>query len=207
MNGLNNIFSMQMEMFGWGVGSLALIWGLLLWGKPEMTEFMMLGVVAVVIVVYGFYWFSGSFYIGPRYWFTLFFPLLVLSSGGFEAVMARIELAGGSRDSAHVALALLCVFGLLVFTPWRGVEKYHSYNRFTTEIRDARQAGTFGNALVFFKIEADPGAALVLNDPRLPSGQPIFIRDLGPAANAAVMAAFPERSVMYFRDGAATPDG
>jgi len=198
---LHNIFYTNFEFLGWGIGSLALVWCMALWGRFQAFDLMMLTVIVTIATALFFYWFSGSFYIGPRYWFSMLIPLLVLSAGGLEALNQKISQAGADPKSLGIAVFILCLFGLLVFTPWRGVEKYYSYGGFISDVRSDLLDGKFGTAIVFFDINADPGSALVLNQPSLPADQPIFIRDLGAAANAAVISAFPNRSVLYYRDG------
>jgi len=203
INTAQNLSSLQLELFGWGIGSLALVYALLLWGKLRRADVAMLAIAGAVIVALFFYWFSGSFYIGPRYWFSLFFPMLYLSASGFAALSDRLALLGADRRTARVTLFVICLFGLFVFIPWRGVEKYYQFGRYDTEIRDARDAGAFGNAVVFFDIRSDPGAALVLNDPWLPADRPVFLNDRGPGFDrAAAAAAFPGRPVLRYSGAA-----
>jgi len=198
VNTLQNLSALQLEMFGWGVGSLALFWAMLLWGRWRRADAAMLAVVAGVVVALFFYWFSGSFYIGPRYWFAAFPALLYLSASGYEALAARLKRLGVHGYSSGVTLFLLALFGLLVFTPWRGVEKYHRFGGYRADIRQAMEAGLFDNRLVFVDTDADPGSFLYLNDPWLPAERPLFLPDMGPEANAAVAAAFPGRAAMLF---------
>jgi hypothetical protein len=190
--------SLQLELFGWGIGSLVLIYALLFWGKLRRTDWAMLAIAITTIAALFFYWFSGSFYIGPRYWFALFFPALYLSASGFDALSERLASLGGDRRTARVTLFVMCLFGLFVFIPWRGVEKYYRFRNFDTEVRQAQNIGLFGNAVVFFDIEANPGSALVLNDPRLPPDQPIFLNAHGEGIDTAVAAAFPNRPAVHF---------
>ena len=99
---------------------------------------------------------------------------------------------------AMSALWVLCLFGLLVFTPWRGATKYHNYADFRAEVPAAAATGAFGSALVFVKTDRDIGTAFALNDPFLREGRPIFLRDLGAEQNRAAADAMPDRDVVYF---------
>ena len=81
---------------------------------------------------------------------------------------------------------------------WRGALKYYNYADFRAEVPKAAASGTFGSALVFVKTDRDIGTAFALNDPFLREGRPIFLRDLGPEANGATIAAMPSRDVVYF---------
>lgn len=198
INTLHNLSALQLELFGWGVGSLALIFALILWGRLKAREYAMLAICVVIIGAMFLYWFSGGYYLGPRYWFSLLFPALLLSSSGYFVVSYRLRDRGLNADSPAYILLVLSLFGLLVFTPWRGVTKYHGYNRVTSDIRQDLEQGDFGNALVFYDIPENPASAFYLNDPRLPDDKPVFLMDLGPAVNAQAARAFPNRDIRYW---------
>ncbi len=73
------------------------------------------------------YWFSGGFYVGPRYWFGLLVPILFWSAAGFDTLSERLEKLNVTNETAMAVLMFLCLFGLSVFTTWRGVEKFYDY--------------------------------------------------------------------------------
>ena len=200
INTLQNVTSLQLDLFGWGIGSLALIWTLLIWGRPGRLDLAMGVLACAVIGAMFFYWFSGSFYIGPRYWFSLFIPAVILSASGYDALKIRLSNMNTDQTSAALALVTLCLFGALVFTSWRGAEKYHIYGTFSPEFSTKTQAGEFGNAVVLFTTDADTGSALFLNDPFLRPDRPVFILDQGEPGNSAVTQAFPDRPVIYYDD-------
>ena len=200
LNTMNNLSALQLELFGWGIGSLALVWGLLLWGRPNRADRAMLALVLTVVGAMFLYWFAGSFYIGPRYWFAAFFALLFLSASGYRAVAGRLMRLGVHGYSSGITLFMLAVFGLSVFTPWRGVAKYHGFGNVTADLRQAAERGDFGNGVVFFDLQADVASALMLNDPWLSPGAPVFLRDMGPEANARAAAALAGRKVYSYTD-------
>ena len=197
INTANNIASTQFEYLGWASGSLALIFCLFLWGQPDRVDKHMIALSLLIMVAMFFYWFAGSFYIGPRYWFGLLFPLLILSASGFEALSARLQTLGVEAPAMNATLIVLCLFGLLVFTPWRGVEKFYGYQRYSPHFADLLSSGELGNALLFVKPKAQYGSALLLNDPGLPEDAPIFLRDLGDEQNARTIGAFADRPVIH----------
>ncbi|MBV1903815.1 MAG: hypothetical protein KUG58_09290 [Marinosulfonomonas sp.] len=197
INTANNIASTQFEYLGWACGSLALVTCLFLWGQPNRVDKGMIALSLLVVVAMFFYWFAGSFYIGPRYWFSLLFPLLILSVSGFDALSNRLQTLGVQPEAMQATLLVLCLFGLLVFTPWRGVEKYFGYQKYSPHYAEMRASGDFGNALVFIKQKAQFGSAFLLNDPGLPDDAPIFLRDLGEVQNARAIAVFPDRPIIY----------
>jgi hypothetical protein len=198
VNAINNLSSLSIEMFGWGLGSLALFWVYVLYAKPTRFEQAMMLLSALIIAALFFYWFSGSFYIGPRYWFSAFFPLMVLSAKGFLILQGKLETLSVARDASGVVLLVLCLFGTVVFTSWRGVEKYYEYGNFHSFPRDQLASGELADAIVFFDPETvDYGSAFNENDPWQAEGRPLFIRDMGAEINTAVINAMPGRPVVY----------
>ncbi|WP_171236730.1 glycosyltransferase family 39 protein [Ruegeria sp. HKCCA6837] len=196
LNLFNGIAALNLELLGWTFGSLVPVWIVLIWRKT-LTGFdrAMLMIFVVLVGVLFFYWFTGTFYIGPRYWHTALLPILVLSAAGIEAINDR--LLDRHRGRLHCIVLLLCAVSVTSFTSWRGVSKYNSYGGYTGDIRRQAHAAGLGHALVFVSTTGEIGSALYLNDPFLPPDQPIFLRDLGAEQNAAIIAAFPGREVVF----------
>ena len=199
LNLLNSIASLNLELLGWTFGSLVPIWIVLIWRK-RLTGFdrAMLVIFVAFVGVLFFYWFTGTFYVGPRYWHTALLPILVLSAAGIDAIHER--LPERHRGRLHCIVLLLCAVSVVSFTSWRGVSKYSGYGGYTGDIRRQAAQEDWGHALVIVSTQGDVGSALYLNDPFLPSGRPVFVRDLGPDGNAATIAAFPDREVIYVTD-------
>ncbi len=199
LNLINAIASLNLELLGWTFGSLVPIWVVFIWRK-KLTGFdrAMLVIFVALVGVLFFYWFTGTFYLGPRYWHTALLPILVLSAAGIEAIADRLPEQHRGRLSSVVLL--LCAFSVVSFTSWRGVSKYDGYGGYTGDVRRQVEAADLGNALVFVSTNGDIGSALYLNDPFLPPNKPIFLEDLGPEQNAAIIAAFPGREVVYLND-------
>lgn len=200
INTHNALSSLQFEMLGWSVGSLALVIAYLIWQRPKGFDGAMIAVVAVLGVMTFFYWFADIYYIGPRYWFLASFPLLYLAMRGYEAL--RTRFAGrGEMDFLRIdsVLWLLCLFGLLVFTPWRGVAKYNDFADHHAAVRDDMLTGRFGNAVVLVTGRGHPDSALSLNDPWLRADRPVFLNDTGTLDREALAAAFPGRQIIDYR--------
>lgn len=206
LNTINLTASLQFELLGWTMGSLALIYTFFLWQRSKRTfDWAMVVVATTVIVVMSLYWFADSYYFGPRYWFLAAFPFLYLSVRGYDALRSRFsDAAGGVRLDSILAFA--CLFGLAVFTPWRGVAKYHEYGNFHTSWRDALTSGAFGNAIVLMQKRGNEGAAIILNDPWFTPDRPIFLLDQGNLDEAALKAAFPGREILRFDPGWSAKD-
>lgn len=195
LNTANGLASVNFETLGWSIGALAPIWAALIWGR--VTRGLDLAMLILLLTVIGlmlFYWFSGTFYVGPRYWYVAVVPLIVLAACGIEAVQSRLDQPAQAR--LPVLILLLCTISLFGFSTWRSVTKYHGYGGFTAEILTRYQRGEFGSALVFVSSDRNIGSALFLNDPTLSEDNPIFFLDLGEVRNADIAAAFPDRKVL-----------
>jgi hypothetical protein len=199
LNTINAFTSLQFDLLGWPVGSMALLLAWLLWQRKAGFDIAMALVALVVIVVMALYWFADTYYMGPRYWFVAAFPFFYLSARGYMALRARFADRGDDGVARIDAMLILaCCFGIAVFTPWRGVTKYHEYNKFYTLFRDEVAKGTFGTSIVLFKEIGDEGSALMLNDLTLSGDGPIFLRDTGTMDLKALEEAFPGRRILRY---------
>ncbi|WP_413850578.1 hypothetical protein [Albidovulum sp.] len=202
LNTINLTASLQFDLLGWSVGSLALLYAFFLWTRGKRVfDWVMVSVAATVILVMAFYWFADSYYFGPRYWFLAAVPLFYLSARGCDALRARFPDEDGAHVRIDSILALSCLFGPLVFTPWRGAMKYHEYGNFHASYRRALAAGAFGNAIVLVARNGEPGSAFMLNDPWFAADRPIFLLDTGTLDEAALKAAFPGREIIRYDAG------
>lgn len=205
INTISGIVSLQIEFLGWPTGSMVLVFSCLIWGlrRPDLRDpfaWAMLALSGAVVAAMFFYWYGSIYYIGPRYWFVMAFPLLYLSYLGYRAL---IRQAGGTAEAERRGMSVvlvLCLFGLTVFLPWRGAIKFHGYNEYTSSIARTAATGAFGDAVVLVKTPMNIGSALALNDPYLRPGRPIFLRDTGSLDQAALAAAFPGRKILHHDD-------
>ena len=194
MSVAQNLNTLHLELLGWGVGSLILLWASLVYRRKGGLDALLWAVVLIDIGAHALYWFSGSFYIGPRYWFAMALPVMLLSALGYRALEERLTTAGAALGSVRMALALLLAFSVLVYVPWRGFEKYYGFGKSTAQIRAAEVPH---NALVFYSGKVDPGSGVFLNLPFLPADRPVYLRSIDPAQDAAAAAAFPGRPVVH----------
>lgn len=199
IEGQFNLKSMNVELLGWVTGSLALLYVHLLWGKKTRADWAMYALIALTIGTYGLYWFNGGFYIGPRYWFMTLWPALFLSARGLQTAAAKLSGIGAEEARQRIALPAIVMgtLALVAFLPWRASEKYSNFRSFHDDYRTLAASGAVENALVFVKTDevGDWGSAFMLNSPTLDGT--IFLRDLGPAANAAIIARYPGHAVHY----------
>ncbi|MGB0660313.1 MAG: hypothetical protein ACPGNV_09045 [Mangrovicoccus sp.] len=202
VNTVNGFAALNIEASGWATGSLLGL-GLFAvhlrnWRMTRAGWFLLL-ITLCTIGAMVFYWFAGTFYVGPRYWFILALPLFLASATGVYSL--AYSLPPDITQRLWTVTALLCLTGLTTFTPWRGVSKYYQFRENYAGLVAPATRGDFGNSLVFVSYpEGEPGdieSALFLNDPFLSGDKPIFLRDLGELQNAAVMATMPERPAIY----------
>ncbi len=200
INLVNLTASLQFEMMGWSVGSLALIFAFVLWQRPDRTDRAMIAVVATVVTVMFFYWFADSYYIGPRYWVMAAFPLFYLSARGYQAIRERFPEGDGE---AYVRIDSLfwyaCIFGFCVFLPWRAVTKYHEYSGYHSTVRRDAADGRFADKIVIFGKAGDDGSGLMLNDPWLRGT--IYLHEAAGLDEAALQAAYPGREIVHYTAG------
>ncbi|MBW0008182.1 MAG: hypothetical protein JO335_10780 [Sphingomonas sp.] len=190
-----NLKALNVELFGWAVGSLVLLYVHLLWGRISRADWCMLAVIGATVATYALYWFNGAFDIGPRYWFMLIWPSLFLSARGLQTAseaLGRAKIADG-RETLAAMVLLLTTAAVLSFLPWRATGRYWGARGAHSTYRDFAATGVADNALVFVKGgRSDYANAFALNSPDLAG--PIFLRDQG-AANAQIIARYPGRRV------------
>lgn len=201
----NNAYFLNFEFLGWGIGSLFLAGVFVLWGRWTRYHLYLGAIVLMTLVLYSLYWFAGSFYIGPRYWFLMFLPLIMFSVGGLKTVTEKIHHAlpdAAIAPRIGATAALLGVSALLVFTSWLAFNKYPNLRGYHGDYVEMSRMAEFENALIFVNSESDPeyGSAFIALDPTFASSKPIFALDLGFEKNADLIAAFPDRNI-YFVEG------
>lgn len=198
INTVDGIRSLNLEMFGWSVGSLLFVWFYLIWARAQTLSRMMGVIAAAIIGLHFFYWFNAIFYVGPRYWYAAMPALVMLSAFGAIELSRRLAESGMSdaRERVVGVVFLLGLFAVTVFTPWRAIDKFAVRARAGSEIQAIAARPEVKNSIIFLSAKSYRAAA-ILNDPLLRQGRPIFVRDLGARNNARVLAAFPQRRVTY----------
>ncbi|MCB2015608.1 MAG: glycosyltransferase family 39 protein [Sphingobium sp.] len=199
-----NLKSMNAELLGWAIGSLALLYIHLIWGRITRLDWCMLVLMGAIVAAYGLYWFNGGFYIGPRYWFMALWPGFFLIARGLQTlIMIMYRISDKGRGGIISVAILLCIVAVGGFMPWRGLAKYWEFRGFNGDYRAVAASGAIpSDALVFVKDGdmGEYGSAFMLNMPDL-KGR-IFLKDQGPEMNAHIASHFEGRPVWHAVRGA-----
>ncbi|NQY95619.1 MAG: hypothetical protein HRT82_00535 [Henriciella sp.] len=194
----NGLHALNTELHGWTIGSLALMLIYLIWRRPRGAKLAMLILAIAVIVMHFFYWFTGTFYIGARYWFGAFFAFIALSAAGFQALRGHVgsDVLPITTGRLNAVLILLCGFSLVVFATWRGAERYYP------RTQDARIIASFeppetvaANAILIMPCLKVFDKAMHLNDPFLRENRPIYVIANASGSTDVLERAFPDRDI------------
>ncbi|HEV8613214.1 MAG TPA: hypothetical protein VGQ73_06865, partial [Gemmatimonadales bacterium] len=91
--------------------------------------------------------------------------------------------------------AVLAAGTLLLFIPWRAVDKYYHYRGMRPEVRRLAAEPSFRNAIVLVRGRRFPDyASAVVYNPLDPQGaDPLFTWDRGPEVRRKLVQAYPGR--------------
>lgn len=195
VNSVLNGFMINIDLFGWVVGSAAIVL-LGLFHARKGIDRLMAATIGTVVLLHSAYWFSGGPDFGARYWYLVIVPVVVLAVRGLSVV----ERADGTKPGVRTmaAAALLSVLALTLFIPWRGVDKYRHYRGIRPDLVSWRNDPRFRGALVLVSGQRHPdwAGAAIANELAIGSTDtPVFAWDRDSSARRAVLDAFPERTV------------
>lgn len=209
INAALNTVATQIELFGWGMGSLLLVYLFVLRGRLARADKLMLGVIVLTWVAYFFNYFSGGPDFGARYWFLMIVPLVALTARGAltfgasadERTAPSVPIAW-AETRWLTAVALASVGGMLVFMPWRATDKYWRYRGMTPAISTLAHEQNFNRSLVIVAGREAPdfASAATYNPLDLGDAVPVYAHESSPAVDSALIHAFADRPV-WFVDG------
>jgi hypothetical protein len=192
------------DVLGWpGLSWIPLLLGLAM--RPRRARAWALAApFACLVVAYLFYWIGSPARLwGPRYYFEGFGGLWLLSAVGLLKVWdwARDQKQTWLRPALAGILLLLVVANLSVNVPSRMADA-HGFYGITQSQRDPIEDAGIHNALVIVYAERwlEYGALLSGMSPLL-DDDVVYARGDGPETDAAVITAFPGRSVYYLYKG------
>ena len=196
-----NIFSINVELFGWITGSLIMVALLLFSGRARTGDYLMLAVVAAIFAVFSLYWFSGGPDFGARYWYLMVIPLVALTVSGIQFLETTFQnlTAGSTNQSTRVMATVLALsmLALINFFPWRAIDKYYHYLGMRPDIRYLEKKHHFGKSIVLIRGNAHPDyqSAWVYNPSDPYADAPIYAWDQNPQVRAQVLRAYPDRPI------------
>jgi len=206
-----NAFSVNVELNGWICGSVLFLALAVFGGRMVRSDRLMLAVIALIVGVHVFYWYSGGPDFGARYWYLIFVPCiaLVVAAGRTIAVkLAESSVAdGGVRVVA--GFAAMMIAALFVYIPWRGVDRYHHFRNMRPDVRDLAAENHFGRSLVLIRGSSrsdDYAAAFCYNPIDYESDATIYAWDRAdrPDVRKAVVKHYADRPVWIIEGNSLT---
>lgn len=201
-----NLTATQVELFGWGAGSLGFVAFLLLGARLDRTDRALLGVMAIVWAAYFANYFSGGPDFGARYWYLALPPLLALTVRGMLAFDA---LTGADRRMGTVMAGVATAVALVTFVPWRATDKYFHFRGMRPDIRQLARDHAFGRALVVVNGNDHPdyASASTYNPLAWTAAVPIYAWNRDAETLTELRQAFPDRPLWILDGPTRTGDG
>jgi hypothetical protein len=197
-----NTFSINIELFGWSIGSLFLVALIIFSGSLLKSDYLMLAICLAIFIPYFFYYYSGGPDFGARYWFLMLIPLIALTIRGIEFLQKKLETAivGSKTIGVKVMSGVLCLsfMALINYFPWRATDKYFHFWGMRPDIASLNKEYSFTNGLILIHgnvSHPDYASAAVYNPLDWNSSEPIYAWDKDPSIEAQLLQAFPTRTV------------
>ncbi len=195
-----NAFSINTELFGWAAGSvLLLFFALTRLRRLRAGDRAMAAMLAAIVFVHTFYWFSGGPDFGARYWYLVLLPCVVLTVRGVQLLATEGGPAVHSRSGrarVSAAIVALSLTAVAVFVPWRAVDKYYHYRTQRPDVRYLAAEHRFGRSLVLVHGSGwDYAGAAIYNPLDLRAAAPIYAWDRDPRVRAQLLRAYADRPV------------
>lgn len=196
------------DLFGWGIFS----WIFMPLGffalRKDRKALLIAGLIPSLILAYGFYWIGSELY-GPRYYFEALIPAALLTVGGVQFLALKlVELLGKKTAlSVHFAMLILILapllgYNLVRYLPDRlasmKAELKENRSQLVPFYTDDFTAKTPA-LIIVHQVQnwREYGVLTELQTPFLETPF-VFIYSRQPEDDAAVIAAFPERSVWHY---------
>jgi hypothetical protein len=203
-----NLFSVNIDLFGWSIGSILLAALLIAGGAKRQGDGLMIGTLAMIIGLHSFYWFSGGPDFGARYWYLVLLPAVVLTVRGGQALTALVGDADGTRARVGIAIVAVTFLAVVNFVPWRALDKYRHFRGMRGDIVRLARDFQFGRSLVLVRGErhTDFPSAANYNPIDLQADEPIYAWDRDREARVEVLRAYIDRPV-WIVDGPTVTNG
>lgn len=194
-----NLTATQVELFGWGAGSLVFLLVHLLRGRFERADRALTGLTVIVWAAYFANYFSGGPDFGARYWYLALPALIALTARGIHTFDT---ITGLAQRKGTVMAVIASLIAVVVFVPWRATDKYHGFRGMRPDVRALAAAHGFGRAIVVVngKNAPDYASAATYNPLDWTAPVPLYAWNRDAATIADLRAAFPDRP-LWILDG------
>jgi hypothetical protein len=194
-----NLTATQVELFGWGAGSLVFVLIHLLRGRIERADTALIGAALIVWAAYFANYFSGGPDFGARYWYLALPSLIALTARGIHTFDTITGLAQRKGTVMAIAAGLVAV---VTFVPWRATDKYFRFRGMRTDVRELAATHQFGRSLVIVNgLNApDYASAATLNPRDWTADVPLYAWNRDATTIADLRQAFPDRP-LWIIDG------
>lgn len=204
LNNLLNLFSVNVELFGWSIGSLIFAIVLVFAGKIEKRDWLALILITAIVSVYSLYWFNGGPDFGARYWYLILIPLIILTIRG-------IQFAGAILPNPRLMFALgaLCALTLINYLPWRAMDKYYHYLRMSPDVLALAREHNFGKSIVLIRGESHPdyASAWIYNSLNWYADAPVYAWNRDEQMCRQVIQAYSDRPLWVIEGPSITNGG
>jgi len=212
VNGNLNIFSVNIELFGWGTGSLILIVLLLFSGTMRRSDYFVIAIIISIAGIYSLFWYSGGPDFGARYWYLMLLPLIALTIRGVQILQRMLESGpvGSTVNGTRVIVAVLSlsVLTLINYFPWRSIDKYHHFRGMRPGIRALAAKYGFGKSLVLVRGNSSDYQSAWIHNPLNPNANaPVYAWDRDTEIRAKILQAYPDRDVWIVNGPSITHGG
>lgn len=200
-----NATATQVELFGWGAGSLAFMLIHLLRGRLERADHAFIGAGLIVWAAYFANYFSGGPDFGARYWYLALPSLIALSARGIHTFDTITGLAQRKGTVMAVVASLVAV---TTFVPWRATDKYFHFRGMRPDVRELAAERQFGRSIVLVNGTNAPdyASATTYNPLDWNADVPLYAWNRDAATVTDLRAAFPDRP-LWILDGPSRAGG
>lgn len=211
LNASLNIFSVNIELFGWATGSLFLCVAFIFGGNNKKRDVWALVSLAVIVFAYSFYWYHGGPDFGARYWFLAIIPLVALTVRGLEFLSLTFEAGGKKQFNSRLVFAagVLSLMSLVNYLPWRALDKYHNYLGIRPDIAAFAKSADLKNSLILIRGAESPDyqAAWIHNPLDFQADAPVFARDKNAEIRKKLLEKYAARKVWILNGPTVTGNG
>jgi hypothetical protein len=198
INAALNVFLVNTELFGWGIGSLLFGTCFLVAGKPKKKDVWIFAVISSIILGYSLSWYHGGPDFGARYWFLCIIPLIALTVRGIDWLGRNLNQNNTeSNPRIILTVSMLCLMSFVSYFPWRSADKYYGYLEMKPGIRQLAQQHNFSKSLILISGEEHPDyqSAWIYNPLNFSGDAPIYAWNKDLETRTRLLKAYADRPV------------